>query len=70
VTSAEPPAARDWYPVETVSNSEAGFERVYQGSCLTFHWPLRVASGDHRSFNLRLHVAQKHDLAAAGQGPS
>ena len=30
----EPAAAQEWFPVETVSNSEAGFERVYQGSCL------------------------------------
>jgi 4-alpha-glucanotransferase len=26
------------YPVETISQSEGGFERVYQGSCLLLGW--------------------------------
>ena len=31
--------ARFWrYPVETISQSEGGFERVYQGSCLLLGW--------------------------------
>jgi len=41
----EPPARLTWYPVETVSNSEAGFERVYQGSSLLFRWPVSLAPG-------------------------
>lgn len=59
--AAEPPAARDWYPVETVSNSEGGFERVYQGSCLTFRWPLRLAIGERAEFELRFDVEQQRD---------
>ena len=31
-----------WAPVETVSNSEGGFERVYQGSGLLVSWPLAL----------------------------
>jgi len=31
------------YPVETVSQSEGGFERVYQGSCLSWGWDLDLA---------------------------
>jgi len=31
------------FPIETVSNSEAGFERVYQGVSLLAHWPLELA---------------------------
>ena len=31
-TLASPDADAWWYPIETISNSEAGFERVYQGS--------------------------------------
>jgi hypothetical protein len=50
---AEPPAARAWYPVETVSNSEAGFERVYQGSCMTFVWRLQLAAGGRAEFKVR-----------------
>jgi len=37
--TVEPVARLTWYPVETVSNSEGGFERVYQGSSLLFRWP-------------------------------
>ena len=37
------PAADAWYaPIETVSNSEAGFERVYQGSALLLSWAIRL----------------------------
>ena len=40
------PAAETWIsPIDTVSNSEAGFERVYQGSALVFAWPLVLAPG-------------------------
>ena len=35
------PAATWWIvPIYTVSQSEGGFERVYQGSCLLPHWPV------------------------------
>ena len=30
------------FPVETVSLSENGFERIFQGSCLLLHWPLEL----------------------------
>jgi alpha-amylase len=30
------------FPVETVSLSESGFERIFQGSCLLFYWPLEL----------------------------
>ena len=36
------PAEIAWAPVETVSLSEAGFERIYQGSALLFAWPLQL----------------------------
>ena len=32
--AANPPAPAEWFAVETVSNSDSGYERVYQGSCL------------------------------------
>jgi alpha-amylase len=36
------PAARWWiYPIYTVSQSEGGFEKVYQGSAILPHWPVR-----------------------------
>ena len=32
-------------PVKTVSQSEGGFEAVYQSSCVVVQWPLKLASG-------------------------
>lgn len=49
--AARPSPAADvwWSPIETVSNSESGFERVYQGSALLFSWTLRLEPGSvHR----------------------
>lgn len=40
-----PPADLWTFPLETVSNSEAGFERVYQGSCVMPSWFLRLEPG-------------------------
>jgi len=41
------PAAAVWtYPVETVSESEDGFERNYQCSCVIARWPLDRSASD------------------------
>ena len=32
-------------PIETVSLSEAGFERIYQGSAILVSWPVTIAPG-------------------------
>jgi alpha-amylase len=58
----QPPAPQEWFPVETVSNSEAGFERVYQGSCLTQRWPLKLAAGRTASCSTTISVSQARDL--------
>lgn len=34
------------YSIETVTGSEAGFERNHQGSCLTLIWPLLLEAGE------------------------
>ena len=34
------------FPLETVSGSEAGFERTYQGSCIILQWLITLPSGD------------------------
>ncbi|MBI4589373.1 MAG: DUF1926 domain-containing protein [Candidatus Rokubacteria bacterium] len=39
------PATAAWAPVETVSLSEAGFERIFQGSSLLLSWPLSLDPG-------------------------
>ena len=60
----EPPAGQEWSSVDTVSNSEAGFERVHQGSCLVQRWPLQLAPTEQRTFAVRLRVTQSRDRAA------
>ena len=62
--TAEPAADAWWSPIETVSNSESGFERVYQGSSLLFSWPLRLAPGEARRFSVRQAVSVARDRAA------
>jgi 4-alpha-glucanotransferase len=46
----------DWwrFPLETVSNSESGFERTYQGSVLLPRFPLALQAGDHVELELEL----------------
>jgi hypothetical protein len=41
-------------PIETVSNSEGGFERVYQCSCVFPHWKVHLAPGETWQVNLTL----------------
>jgi alpha-amylase len=51
------PAADVWrFPIETVSQSESGFERTYQGSCILAVWPLLLQANDtfERAINLRI----------------
>ena len=39
--------AKFWrYPVETISQSEGGFEKVYQGSCLLLGWEISLKPGE------------------------
>jgi alpha-amylase len=63
--TAEPSARLTWYPVETISNSEGGFERVYQGSSLLFRWPVVLAPRGRRAFAVSLAVTQTIDHTAA-----
>jgi alpha-amylase len=65
VARPEPAARLLWYPVETVSNSEGGFERVYQGSSILFRWPVSLAAGERRTFAVGFGVTQSIDHAAA-----
>jgi len=41
-------AATLWrFSIETVTGSEAGFERTHQGSCLVLLWPIALDAGEH-----------------------
>jgi alpha-amylase len=64
VARPEPAARLLWYPVETVSNSEGGFERVYQGSSLLFRWPVSLAAGERRAFAVGFGATQSIDRTA------
>lgn len=47
-----------WYmPIETVSQSEEGAERTYQGSALLVSWPLRLEPGHIERMEVRLEIA-------------
>jgi alpha-amylase len=55
VTPGEPMAL--WrFPIETVSVSEGGFERVYQGSVMFAHCYLDLSPGETRDFGFRYEV--------------
>ena len=67
-TTVSEPAGLCWAPVETVSNSEAGFERVYQGSGLLLSWPLTLGPGESRRFAVAQSVTVARDRTAAEAG--
>lgn len=50
----------DWwqFPLETISLSEAGFERGYQGTTLLAHWPLDLAPGAVLKLRVQLNLVQ------------
>ena len=60
ISMAFAPAAILWrFPIETVSNSESGFERVYQGSAVTAVWPLRADRGAEERFSISLSIERR-----------
>ena len=56
----EAPSAQSFWvsPIETVSESEGGFERVYQGSQIIAVWPVEVSTGAEWKGRLVFRVAQ------------
>ncbi|MGH2465273.1 MAG: alpha-amylase/4-alpha-glucanotransferase domain-containing protein [Candidatus Limnocylindrales bacterium] len=60
-TSIEPAATAWWSPIETISNSELGFERVYQGSAFVAVWPVHLAPGASVSVSLGQQVEVDRD---------
>ena len=52
------PAEVAWAPVETVSLSESGFERIFQGAALLVAWPVRLRPGETWTVSLRVHVGE------------
>jgi alpha-amylase len=62
-TRLEPPAEAWIAPIDTVSNSEAGFERVYQGSALVFAWPIVLPPGAAITVRMEHTVITSRDRA-------
>jgi hypothetical protein len=57
ITLQAPSAAHFWIaPIETVSESEDGFERVYQGSQILTVWPAEVSAGTPWTGQLTLRI--------------
>jgi alpha-amylase/alpha-mannosidase (GH57 family) len=51
------PVARLWrFPLHTISNSETGLEKVYQGSVIMPIWSLDLDRGNEYSFNIAINV--------------
>jgi hypothetical protein len=48
------PGGAGWAPIETVSLSETGFERIYQGSAVLVSWPLTLRPGGAWEGELRI----------------
>jgi 4-alpha-glucanotransferase len=44
------------FPIETVSLSESGFERIFQGSCLLLYWPLDLEPEKQFKVNIELGI--------------
>ena len=63
----EEPSRLGLWPVETVSLSEDGFERNYQGTCMAFAWPLQLEAGGMREFRFEARHAAL--VAAAPLAP-
>ena len=61
VTLSAPGAREIWIsPIETVSDSEGGFERVYQGSQILAVWPAEFSDGENWRGGLSLKVDRAH----------
>jgi alpha-amylase len=48
------PAKVWFFPLMTVSMSEEGFERTYQGSSLLFLWPIQIEKEKAKRFSCQL----------------
>ena len=59
ITLAGQPRCRWWVtPIETVSQSEGGFESVYQGSAILAVWKIDPAPWQNFASSLRMEIAQ------------
>jgi hypothetical protein len=62
-TGLDPAADAWWAPIETISNSESGFERVYQGSALLLSRVVSLAPGATERWHIARRAVASHDRA-------
>jgi 4-alpha-glucanotransferase len=56
-------STRVWtFPIEAVSQSEAGFEAVHQSVCVQPHWIVQGDVAGHWSVNIELSLAAQHEV--------
>ncbi len=49
------PKSQLWrFPLETVSQSESGFQKIYQGTVFLFHWRFSLKPGEKKPLNISL----------------
>ncbi|GCE12142.1 alpha-amylase/4-alpha-glucanotransferase domain-containing protein [Tengunoibacter tsumagoiensis] len=58
------PATHWRFSIETVTGSEAGFERTHQGSCFALLWPLALEAG--QSWQVELRIEGRDTAALTG----
>ncbi len=68
-TAISPACDAWWAPIETVSNSEEGFERVYQGSALLTSWLIDLEPGKQWLGSVEHRVATDRDRGSVDVGP-
>jgi hypothetical protein len=50
------------FPLETVSQSEDGLERTYQGSTILLHWKIPIKRGAEQKRSLKLSLFKLKSL--------
>jgi hypothetical protein len=62
----EAPSAKEFWitPIETISESEEGFERVYQGSQILAVWPVELVAGKPWTGEMSLRVQLAHPMGS------
>jgi alpha-amylase len=61
--SASDPGVLWRFPIESVSQSEGGFEKIYQGSCMVLLWDICILPLHHREISIELTLGTIADHA-------
>jgi hypothetical protein len=64
-TLVDPPADAWWASIDTVSNSESGFERIHQGSGMLLSWPVTIPPAGHVAASVEHRLSTDRDATAS-----